>query len=39
MNNDFWVTRDAIYQQFSLMTSSLVKIIDKSPHSSPKNSQ
>ena len=36
MNNDFWVTRDAIYQWFSLVTSSLVKIIGKSPHSWPK---
>ena len=27
VNNDFWVTRDAIRQYFSLVTSSLVKII------------
>ena len=37
VNNDFWVTRDAICQRFSLVTSSLVKIIGKSPHSWPKN--
>ena len=37
MNNDFWVTRGAIYQWFSLVTSSLVKIIGKSPHSWPKS--
>ena len=33
VNNDFWVTRDAICQWYSLVTSSLVKIIGKSPHS------
>ena len=33
----FWVTRNAICQWFSLVTSSLVKIIGKSPHSWPKN--
>ena len=38
MNNNFWVTHDAICQWFSLMTSSLVKIIGKSHHSWPKNS-
>ena len=37
MNADFWVTRDAICQRFSLVTSSLVKIFGKSPHSWPKN--
>ena len=36
MNNDFGVTRDAICQSVSLVTSSLVKIIGKSPHSWPK---
>ena len=36
MNNDFWVTREAICQWFSLVTSSLVKIIGKSPHEWPK---
>ena len=36
MNKDFGVTRDAICPWFSLVTSSLVKIIGKSPHSSPK---
>ena len=33
MNNDFFVTREAIRQWFSLVTSSLVKIIAESPHS------
>ena len=33
MNNDFLVTREVICQWFSLVTSSLVKIIGKSPHS------
>ena len=33
MNNDFLVTREVICQSFSLVTSSLVKIIGKSPHS------
>ena len=37
MNHDFLVTRELICQWFSLVTSSLVKIIGKSPHSSPKN--
>ena len=37
VNNEFWVTRDAICQRFSLVTSSLVKIIGKSPHSWPKS--
>ena len=37
MNNDFWVTRDVICQWFSLVTSSLVKIFGKLPHSWPKN--
>ena len=32
MNNDFFVTREAIRQWFSLVTSSLVKIIAESPH-------
>ena len=32
-NNDFFVTREAIRQWFSLMTLSLVKIIAESPHS------
>ena len=36
MNNDFWVTHDVICQWFSLVTSSLVKVIGKSPHSWPK---
>ena len=36
VNNDFGVTREAICQWFSLETSSLVKIIGKSPHSWPK---
>ena len=36
MNNDFWVTSEAICQWFSLVTSSLVKIMAKSPHSWPK---
>ena len=35
MNNDFWVTSEAICQWFSRVT--LVKIICKSPHSWPKN--
>ena len=35
--NDFLVTREVICQWFALMTSSLVKIIGKSPHSWPKN--
>ena len=30
MNNDFWVTRDAICQWFSLITSSLVTLTGKS---------
>ena len=33
MNNDFLVTREVICQWFSLVTSSLVIIIGKSPHS------
>ena len=37
MNNDFWVTHEVICQWFSLVTSSLVKIIGKSPHSWPKH--
>ena len=36
VNNDFLVTREVICQWFSLVTSSLVKIIGKSPHSWPK---
>ena len=32
VNNDFGGTRDAICQWFSLVTSSLVKIVGKSPH-------
>ena len=36
MNNDFLVTPVVICQCFSLVTSSLVKIIGKSPHSWPK---
>ena len=38
MNYDFLVTREVICQWFSLVTSSLVKIIGKSPHSWPKKS-
>ena len=37
VNNDLGVTREAICQWFSLVTSSLVKIIGKSPHSWPPN--
>ena len=37
VNNDFWVTREAICQWFSLVTSYLVKIIGQSPHSWHKN--
>ena len=37
MNNDFWVTRVAICQLFALVTSCLVKIFGKSPHSRLKN--
>ena len=37
MNNDFWVILNAIYQWFSLVTSSLVKIIGKSPNVWLKN--
>ena len=37
VNNDFGVTREAICQWFSLVTSTLVKIIGKSLHSWPKN--
>ena len=33
MNNDSFVTREAIRKLFSLVTSSLVKIIAESPHS------
>ena len=33
MNNDFLVTREVICQWFSLVTSLLVKIVGKSPHS------
>ena len=36
VNNNFLVTREVICQRFSLVTSSLVKIIGKSPHSWPK---
>ena len=36
MNNDFGVTRWATCKWFSLVTSSLVKIIGKSSHSWPK---
>ena len=36
VNNDFLVTREVICSWFSLVTSSLVKIIGKSPHSWPK---
>ena len=33
MNNEFFYTHEVIRQWFSLMTSSLMKIIAKSPHS------
>ena len=36
VNNDFWVTSEAICQWFSRVTKSLVKIIDKSHHEWPK---
>ena len=38
MNNDFVVTQEVICQWFSLVTSSLVRISGKSPHSWPKKS-
>ena len=37
VNNDLWVTSEAICQWFSLVTKSGVKIIGKSPHEWPKN--
>ena len=37
MNNDFFVTREAIRQWFSLVTSSLVKIIAESLTRDKKN--
>ena len=37
LNDNFWVTNDAICQWFSLVTVSLLKIIGKSAHSWPKN--
>ena len=37
VNNDFWVTSEAIYQWFSRVTKSRVKIIGKSPHEWRKN--
>ena len=38
VKNDFFVTGEVICQWFSLVTSSLAKIIGKSPHSWPKKS-
>ena len=37
VNNDFWVTSEAICQWFSRVTKSRVKIIGKSHHEWPKN--
>ena len=37
VNNDFWVTSEAICQWFSQVTKSWVKIIGKSHHKWPKN--
>ena len=37
VNNDFWVTSQAICQWFSRVAKSRVKIIGKSPHERPKN--
>ena len=37
VNNDFWVTSEAICQWFSRVTKSRVKIIGKSYHEWPKN--
>ena len=37
VNNDFWVTSEAICQWFSRVTKSGVKIIGKLPHEWPKN--
>ena len=37
VNNDFWVTSEAICQWFSRVTKSRVKIIGKSPHEWPEN--
>ena len=39
MNNAFWVTSEAIYQWFSRVTKSRVKIIGKSHHEWPKTSR
>ena len=36
MNNDFWVTSEAICQNFSRVTKSRVKIIGKLLHEWPK---
>ena len=38
VNNDFWVTSEAICQWFSRVTKSRVKIIGKSHHEWPKKS-
>ena len=38
VNNDFWVTSEAICQWFSRVTKSRVKIIGKSPHEWPQKS-
>ena len=37
VNNDFWVTSEAICHWFSRVTKSRVKIIGKSYHEWPKN--
>ena len=37
VNNDFDITSEAVSQWFSLVTSSLVTSIGKSPHSWPQN--
>ena len=37
VNNDFWVTSEAICQWFSRVTKSRVKIIGKSHHEWSKN--
>ena len=37
VNNDFWVTSEAICQYFSRVTKSRMKIIGKSHHEWPQN--
>ena len=37
VNDDFWVTSEAICQRFSRVTKSRVKIIGKSHHEWPQN--